>query len=206
MSIELYYSKGGEEWLENVSNSNHKEFLVQETLDICSRLKIKRNNLIDLGCGYGRIAIELAEHFKSIRGLDISPDLIKKAKTIARQRGISNVDYQVSDIKDYSTNYTSDLAICYWSTIDFFSDLELKSFIINNLKYSNTMILETRFYEKSEKKKSSRNKIDINMFHRSAEHMIDLINSSTKDISVNLDVKTASISEYSERLIAVIYK
>ena len=206
MTVELYYSRGGEEWLESFSNPEHIEFLVQETLNICSLLNISKDNLIDLGCGYGRIAIELSRHFKKILGVDISPDLISKAKKIANQRKISNIEYEVSNIKDFSTKSPTDLAICYWSTIDFFSDLELKEFIVNTLKYSSAIILETRFYKESVEKISTRNGIDINMFHRSPEDVVNLIANTTRDINVNLDVKSENVSGYSERLLAVIYK
>src|SRR5690606_329199 len=53
--------------------------------------------LLDLGCGAGRIAIGLWElGFRKIVGVDFAPEMVERAKEVARSRG-AEVPFQVGD-------------------------------------------------------------------------------------------------------------
>ena len=58
---------------------------------------------VDLGCGDGRVVVEVAarfpERFKSGVGMDLQPDLIRRAKARARRRKVQNVcRFSVADL------------------------------------------------------------------------------------------------------------
>ncbi|HUS87445.1 MAG TPA: class I SAM-dependent methyltransferase [Bacteroidales bacterium] len=66
-----------------------KQFLETEIAFVLN--KISQNDIVlDLGCGYGRVAIRLSEKAKKVVGIDISKDNIQLAKKIAG----NNVDYE----------------------------------------------------------------------------------------------------------------
>ncbi|KAI9931063.1 hypothetical protein ASPWEDRAFT_34401 [Aspergillus wentii DTO 134E9] len=55
--------------------------------------------ILDLGCGAGTITVDLAAHapHAHITGLDISEDVLRRARTLATQRGISNIEFATGD-------------------------------------------------------------------------------------------------------------
>jgi ubiquinone/menaquinone biosynthesis C-methylase UbiE len=58
-------------------------------LDAVLALLPPNGHVLDVGCGYGRIAIPLAERGYSVVGLDISPNLLRAARREAGRRGVS---------------------------------------------------------------------------------------------------------------------
>jgi SAM-dependent methyltransferase len=57
-------------------------------------------NILDLGCGRGRHSITLAQRGYQVTGIDLSKKAIKKAKRIAGQKNLKNVDFLVRDMRD----------------------------------------------------------------------------------------------------------
>jgi len=57
-------------------------------------------NLLDLGCGRGRHSLTLAERGYDVTGTDLSPKAIKKAKQLAAERELSNVHFEVRDMRE----------------------------------------------------------------------------------------------------------
>ena len=56
---------------------------------------------VDLGCGDGRVVIEVGKAFPARRalGVDIQAPLIERARALARQHGVGDVcDFQVADL------------------------------------------------------------------------------------------------------------
>jgi len=60
-----------------------------------SRVPIEQTELISLGCGTGNYEIELAKYTGRVTGIDISEEMIRKAKE--KSRGIPNLDFRVGD-------------------------------------------------------------------------------------------------------------
>jgi len=52
---------------------------------------------LDFGCGVGRVALPLAERVETVVGLDVSPAMLAEARRNAESRGVSNVEWQLSD-------------------------------------------------------------------------------------------------------------
>jgi ubiquinone/menaquinone biosynthesis C-methylase UbiE len=91
----------------------------------------KKQRILDLACGYGRFAIPLAKQRYNVEGLDISPNLLRKAKMDAKKQGL-NIRFIEGDMTNlpYKDN-SFDAIICMWSA---FAELHRKSDQIKALK------------------------------------------------------------------------
>ncbi|HET6724739.1 MAG TPA: class I SAM-dependent methyltransferase [Gammaproteobacteria bacterium] len=54
----------------------------------------RRGRVVDLGCGGGVISRGLATVFNEVIGVDVNPDNVELARSIARDAGIANVSYR----------------------------------------------------------------------------------------------------------------
>lgn len=69
--------------------------LLEDTLELH-----KCSEILDLGCGRGRHAINLARRGYHVTGIDLSKEAIKTAKEKARNAGLDNVDFEVRDMRN----------------------------------------------------------------------------------------------------------
>lgn len=77
------------------------ELYVQETENKVNRLfgeSLTDCSILDFGCGVGRLAIPFAKlSHKKVFGLDVSPDIIEKAKAHTTERGVQNLELMAFD-------------------------------------------------------------------------------------------------------------
>ncbi|MDA9564286.1 class I SAM-dependent methyltransferase, partial [Flavobacteriales bacterium] len=110
-TVTHFYEKLGINGLSNLldkESDNHYVNYVQSN--------IVSGNILDAGCGYGRIAVPLYESGYSIEGVDIMPSFIKhvNAKT-------SSNKFIVCDLRKIPyENQSFDNIICMWSTFSHF--------------------------------------------------------------------------------------
>lgn len=66
--------------------------------------------VLDLGCGSGRVLNRLAALFPSSRfaGLDLSPEAVEAARAEAIAAGLTNVTFEVRDLKDFDETAPED--------------------------------------------------------------------------------------------------
>jgi ubiquinone/menaquinone biosynthesis C-methylase UbiE len=84
-----------------------------------------------LACGYGRFTIPLASQGYNIRGIDISPNLIKEAKLRAKKNNLT-IDFKLGDMRKLPYKDKSfDAIICMWSA---FSELTKELDQVKSLK------------------------------------------------------------------------
>ena len=85
------------------------------------------DTVLDLGCGYGRVAVELMKKAKKVIGIDISKENIELAKKITANK--KNCEFYVMDAIDlkFSDNYF-DTVICIQNGISAFKVDPLKLF------------------------------------------------------------------------------
>lgn len=55
---------------------------------------------LDVACGPGSLALEIAPLVQSVIGADITPAMIEQAKIVQREKGIANVRWTVADLCD----------------------------------------------------------------------------------------------------------
>lgn len=67
------------------------------------------NRVLDVGCGPGRHALELARRGITVHGVDLSPDFIELARTEA---GELPATFEVLDVRDLASETEYDAVIC----------------------------------------------------------------------------------------------
>jgi len=70
----------------------------------------KAKKILDIGCGTGRHAIELAQRGYDVTGLDLSETLLKKAREKAAAAGV-RVEFVPGDARDFNFSAKFDLVI-----------------------------------------------------------------------------------------------
>lgn len=69
-----------------------------------------RGPILDLGCGTGRVALDLAERGVEVTGLDSDPELIATLRARARARGV-RVEAVTADARSFELDTTFALAV-----------------------------------------------------------------------------------------------
>ncbi|HEY2514700.1 MAG TPA: class I SAM-dependent methyltransferase [Polyangiaceae bacterium] len=77
--------------------------------------------VLDVPCGHGRIAIELAARGHTVTGLDFSSSEIARAQGTARERGLE-VDFRLGDMRRDIPPGAFDAAACFGHSFGYFDD------------------------------------------------------------------------------------
>jgi SAM-dependent methyltransferase len=73
-------------------------------------------SVLDAGCGFGQWSLALATHNREVVGVDISPDRIRCAASIAREHDVHNVRYSYGTLEELPFhNQSFDGIFCYSS-------------------------------------------------------------------------------------------
>ena len=70
----------------------------------------RRKKILDIGCGTGRHAVELAKRGYEVTGLDLSETQLRKARTKAAEAGVK-VEFIRADARNFRLGRKFDLAI-----------------------------------------------------------------------------------------------
>ncbi|WP_166488019.1 MULTISPECIES: class I SAM-dependent methyltransferase [Mesorhizobium] len=81
------------------------------------------SSVLELGCGYGRIANRLAEKGARVTGLDRSAILLNKAEANAAERGV-DVEYVLGDMRSLPWRDRFDAAFLWYTTFGYFDDAD----------------------------------------------------------------------------------
>ncbi len=87
--------------------------------------------ILDLACGHGRHALELARRGYHVTGLDLSPRFIQMAREAAQQLGLSQANFLLGDMKDFHFDQPFDAVCCYFTSFGYFSDEENRQVLQN---------------------------------------------------------------------------
>jgi 2-polyprenyl-3-methyl-5-hydroxy-6-metoxy-1,4-benzoquinol methylase len=104
-----------EDLFTNYSEQYDNEVFTQGTLGevdfIEKEIEFKKSyKILDIGCGTGRHAIELASRGYTVKGIDLSRDQLSRARKKAAALGV-NVVFEQSDARDFSYPNEFNLAI-----------------------------------------------------------------------------------------------
>jgi len=104
-----------ESLFENYAKKYDKECFVQGTLGECDFIEEeikcdKSLNIIDIGCGTGRHAIELRKRGYNVIGIDLSESQLKRAREKAKEQKVE-IDFQKHDARNLPFRSKFDLAI-----------------------------------------------------------------------------------------------
>lgn len=114
--------------------------LLEATLEINTCSKI-----LDLGCGRGRHSINLAQKGYQVKGIDLSQKAIETARQKAKDLGLKNVEFDVSDMR-LPLPQKFDAIVNLFTTFGYFiSDQENKKVldsIVQMLKQNGVFVLD----------------------------------------------------------------
>ena len=88
--------------------------------EICRRYSSQKPELaLDLGCGTGRMTLELARRGYDMTGVDYSPDMLNEARKRAEKEGFGEkILWLCQDICDFELYGTVDLAVSCLDTVN----------------------------------------------------------------------------------------
>lgn len=104
----------------------------------------KGSAILDIGCGYGRHAIELVQRGLSVTGLDLSLPLLLRAADESQKRALS-VNFVHSDMRGMAFDQEFDGAYCMLSSFGYFdeeSNLKVAEGIARALKPGARFLLD----------------------------------------------------------------
>ena len=144
-----FYTELGVKWLSDRKSAEHTE----KELSYLVKLLKKEWMILDLACGYGRLAIPLAAQGFRVEGIDVTPIFIEKAREEAMRRNLS-VEFRVGDMTALPYGDCSfDSVICIWNA---FSEMVREQDQINAilemyrvLKKDGLTIIEVRNHRSS---------------------------------------------------------
>ena len=113
-------------------------------------------NVLDAGCGVGSHAFELARRGYTVRGLDLSPHLIREAERRASQLRLP-VSFNVGDILELSASPQFDGILCRGVLNDFLDEASRRQVFhsfARALKAEGVLILDVRDWEATVERKS----------------------------------------------------
>jgi 2-polyprenyl-3-methyl-5-hydroxy-6-metoxy-1,4-benzoquinol methylase len=104
-----------EELFENYAEGYDREAFTQGTLGEVDFIEAeaggdRRKKILDVGCGTGRHAVELAKRGYEVTGLDLSETQLRKARAKAAEAGVK-VKFIRADARDFRIDTLFDLAI-----------------------------------------------------------------------------------------------
>ncbi|MEX0331458.1 MAG: class I SAM-dependent methyltransferase [Puniceicoccaceae bacterium] len=101
---------------ENLPHFASKEKTQAEVAFLKKYLPVN-SRVLDLGCGWGRVAAALAYEGYSVRGIDLSPHLVELARKNAPQE--LKISYSTGSLLDIPCRDSSfDCVVCLWGTFN----------------------------------------------------------------------------------------
>ncbi len=105
---EIFFDAHAPVYMENVFTKN----TLEEVDFILEELKLPpESHILDVGCGTGRHAVELARRGYKVTGIDISSGMLAEAKKEASKAGIE-VEWIHADASKFTSPRSFDAAIC----------------------------------------------------------------------------------------------
>jgi SAM-dependent methyltransferase len=143
----------GKPWFEEVFDEDYLRtlpFLTPQATQAEALMAIESlgisagSSVLDVGCGYGRHAMELAARGYHVVGVDLSLPLLLRGADEAQRRGL-DINFVHADMREMDFDAQFDGAYCLFSTFGYFDDetnKKVASLICKALKPGAKLILE----------------------------------------------------------------
>ena len=109
----------------------------------------QRARVLDVPCGAGRLALELAAWGYEVTGIDQSAGLIDAARDDAAGHDLQ-IDFRHGDMRDLPDEAGYDGAVCFWNSFGYFDDagnLEFLRAVSRSLNPGGRLVLDTPLME-----------------------------------------------------------
>lgn len=134
------------------------------------------SSILDLGCGRGRHAINLAKKGYRVKGIDLSAEAIKTATEKAEELNLSNVEFEVRDMRD-PLDEKFDAIVNLFTTFGYFEqDAENASVldsVVKMLKKEGVFVLDYLNAEKVRKTYQPEDEGEFHGIHYEIERYIE---------------------------------
>jgi 2-polyprenyl-3-methyl-5-hydroxy-6-metoxy-1,4-benzoquinol methylase len=111
---QAFYAELGADGLASRTRPEWDEKIVSAVVEMLP----PKARVLDVGCGYGRVALPLARAGYEVEGLDLSENLIAAAQRAADARGLP-IDLIVGSMAELPYSASSfDVVICLWSAFN----------------------------------------------------------------------------------------
>jgi SAM-dependent methyltransferase len=97
--------------------SNFSRQYVEWINRLLAERSIVQGRILDLACGTGTLAVELAHHGHLVHGIDVCAAMIEKAKI--KSAGLSNISFEVQDMSRFNAEGKFDLIACTFDSINY---------------------------------------------------------------------------------------
>ncbi|MHB1455916.1 MAG: class I SAM-dependent DNA methyltransferase [Armatimonadota bacterium] len=91
--------------------------------EILDKYVYKPKTILDLCCGTGRVSRHLADEGYEVTGVDISPEMITRARQNADVENLP-IEYHVQDASQLQLNDTFDLVISFFDSLNYILDIK----------------------------------------------------------------------------------
>lgn len=91
--------------------------------DVLAKFHLKPQSILDLACGEGTFAVEMAKLGYKVTGIDQSKEMLKFARRKARKEGVE-VNFEQGDMRELAFEGDFDLVTCWFDSINYLLDLE----------------------------------------------------------------------------------
>lgn len=116
MSEEIYrdfaevYAEGG--------YPKMSEKMVEVLPEVFEHFEFYLDSILDLACGEGSFAVEMAKKGYDVTGVDISPEMLKFARGKAEKESVK-IDFIQQDMKELSLEGDFDLVTCWGDSLNY---------------------------------------------------------------------------------------
>jgi ubiquinone/menaquinone biosynthesis C-methylase UbiE len=117
--MEDWLIKKLDEWYSKYYDFENKEYLKVE--EIILKKFGKNINVLEVGCGTGRITFKLGKKFSKVTGLDKEDKYIKYCKKISKAK---NIEFASSNLQEFNPKTKFDVVIFSWIGLHYYKDPE----------------------------------------------------------------------------------
>ncbi len=156
------------------------------------------SRILDLGCGYGRISIELAKLGYDVVGFDYSTDLLEIAKESAKKQGV-RVDFVRGDMRQLSYEDEFDAVVSWSNSFGYFTDDENEhviQLISRSLRKNGKLVLDLHHRDSYIRKYLRPQEADFKDYKVHSEWTFDVMTSRLIIRDVLTDLKTGATKTY----------
>lgn len=137
-------------WLEVQKSMFSEKSSLMQTKFIINALKLRRKQkVLDIPCGNGRISNILSRKGIDVTGVDFNEQLLNEAKKEAVRRRFKSRFFNMN-MYDITWENEFDAAICYWGSFGYFSDelnIRFLENVYSSLKKRGRLLIDTHVAE-----------------------------------------------------------
>jgi ubiquinone/menaquinone biosynthesis C-methylase UbiE len=90
---------------------------------VLARLDLRPATLLDIACGEGAFAVSMARAGLAVTGIDISDDMLARARRRAAEEGVP-VKFVRADMRSFQLGERFDLATCWYDSLNYLMSSE----------------------------------------------------------------------------------